>query len=1256
VRATLAALIRPAVGSQKWQGLHVQARWFGLVAILCTSLAPIRASAQVAVTVSPSAVNLSIDATQQFTATVTGASDTSVTWSIQEGAAGGAISSSGAYTAPGAVGVYHVVATSNSDNTAKAIATVGLPGFAQTGLINPNPCTATLLGNGTVLYTGGGLPGNGFATSPAEIYNPAAQTSAATGSMTIVRCFETATTLPNGQVLFAGGQSSGGPTATAEIYDPVAGMFTTTASMGFARQGHTATLLSDGTVLIAGGTGNCGGSPCTLNTAELYNPASGMFTPTNGKMATPYSGAAAILLNTGQILIAGGGNTFAELYDPSSGSFSQTAAAVNPPAQCTATLLQNGTVLFTGGVAAGAVSADAEIYDPIAGTFTATGSLNIPRDLHTATLLANGEVLIAGGNSTFSRPAAAELYDPVSGTFRLTGNLEETRFGQSATALSDGTVLIAGGVGGQALASIEAYDPSAGTFSSQSVFLNVPRTGHATTQLADGRLLLTGGEDAVFDVNSSAEIFNPSTETFSFTGPLIQGRYGHTATLLGDGNVLIVGGYTDKNGAEIAVAAEIYNPAAGTFSPAPSNPNIPRAYHTATLLGTGQVLIAGGQIGGQQTTSSVEFYDPVAGTFTPAENMDAPRYNHTATLLNDGRVLIVDGVSGEGPIGAQAAPDDIYDPNTGLFTPVGPPRALQNIAVMPFDSVLLADGQVLADNQTIFDPTSNTLSSINSPVNTVDSILQDYKFALLPSNQVFATSNSYPTYLFGPIAETFSASASLQYFRTSPTLRLLANGEALVAGGAGVAQVEFYVPPVATSSSVPSISSLNPSSAVAGGAGFTLQANGRNFLSNSVVNYNGVGRSTAFVSVAQLSIAITASDILNPGTATITVTNPASAPGGGGTSNPLTFTILAATTQPVVGALIPASITAGATGLTLTVTGSNFTPNSVVSFNGNPMATAFVPPSNLQAAIPASAIAVAGTPLVTVSNPGSPPSTAISFTVNNPVPQATLLMPSNVAAGSAAQLVDVTGIGFNSSSSILVNGSVVATNFVSVTLLQTTLPASDLVAGGTVSIAVNNPGPGGGTAAPALTFTINDYTLTPVTASTTVNAGQPATFSLTLAAANGGTFPYPVTFSAAQLPPNTTASFSPASPVTPGPATQTVTLTLATTPHSYAAGVRRGTPPPALLFLCLAAMACALAWITLGSSGRRMSRLAPQMLLALLLAVVGLAACGAVGGYAAPASPQLDPTTGTPAGPYTITVTANYGSDQHTVTVNLTVM
>ena len=1254
MHATLAAVTRRIMGSLKRRSPQAQIGWFLLAMALC--LGPTLVSAASTVTISPSTVNLPANGSQQFTATVTGPSDTSVTWTIQEGAAGGAVSASGLYVAPGVVGVYHLIATSNADPTQSAIATVALPGFVRTGLLNPAPCTATLLPNGTVLYTGGGIPSAGSASIQAEIYNPATSISTTTGSMIIGRCSETATLLPNGKVLFAGGQASGGATATAELYDPISGTFTPTGSMTIARVDHTATLLPNGQVLIAGG-GNCNSGCVHFNSAELYDPSSGTFSPTPGKMATPYSGAAAILLNSGKVLIAGGGNSFAELYDPATGLFTQSGAMVNPRDSFTATLLQNGKVLFAGGLIGNAVSSSAEIYNPSTGTFAPTGRLNFPREFHTATLLLNGKVLIVGGISTLAFAASAELYDPGAGTFSLTGGLQEPRFDHTATALPNGAVVIAGGSGvSQPLGSLETFDPSSGIFTSQSVFMNVPRTGHATTQLADGRLLLTGGEDGTFQVNSSAEIFDPETGKFSLTGVMIQGRHGHTATLLGNGTVLVVGGYSDaagpNDGTNIVPIAEIYNPVTGTFRQASSSPNVARAYHTATRLPNGKVLIAGGQIAGQQDTSTVELYDPTAETFTLAGNMSGPRYNHTATLLKDGRVLIADGITQAGTPGNGVGPDDVYDPSTGLFTQVGPRSLIEQQTISPFDSVLLANGQVLADSQTIFDPTSNTLSMISSLVN-LDAILQDYKFVLLPSGHVFATSNYYPTYLFDPASETYTPSASLQYYRTSPTLKLLPNGEVLVAGGASVSQVEFFIPPVAASNSAPILSGINPSSAVAGGAGFTLLVVGSNFVNNSVVNFNGVGRQTTFISADQLSIAISTGDIAIPGTATITVTNPASGATGAETTNPVTLTILAANIQPVVGALIPASTTAGGASFLLTLTGNNFTANSIVTFNGNMVPSTFSSVTELRANIPASAIAVAGTPLVTVANPGSNPSTVVTFTVNNPVPEESLLSPSSVTAGSATLTLNVTGTNFNASSTVLLNGAVLTTTYMSSTLLQAALPASDLAKGATLNVAVNNPTPGGGTTS-VLPFTVADYIVTAPTSSAMVNAGEPAKFSLLVGPSNG-TFANPITFNATGLPAYATASFAPSATITPGATSQPVTLTITTTPHTAASAPNfpRG-DRPFLLLPALVGLALVLAGIVLRTSGRRMQRLAPRFLLALLLvSAAGLVACAGGGGYS---TSQPNPATGTPAGTYPIIVTATSGGIAHSTNVTLTVM
>jgi hypothetical protein len=423
------------------------------------------------VTVTPAIITLHPGGNQSFSATVVGLTDTAVTWSIQE-AGGGLITNSGFYTAPSATGFYHVVATSVADTTrnGSAIVTVtnSSSSFVPTGDMQDarGLHTATLLANGKVLVAGGTVRTSRLCLGgirSTEVYDPAAGLFSPTGNMISLRYAHTATALPNGDVLVVGGFGSGfdcedlGEPAqnSAELYNPSTGSFKATGSMVNGRAGHTATLLPSGKVLVVGG-GNQGGGPFPFygagsNTAELYDPATGQFSPT-GSMSVPRYGHTATLLANGKVLIVGGAITFsskpttvAEIYDPVAGTFSATGSTLEGRYGHSATLLPNGKILITGGLtdfvnSTFVVSSTAEIFDPATGTFSNTDQMGMARSEHTATLLPDGTVLVAGGGNP-----TAEIYDPAASSFGTTGSMGTWRTGHSATLLKNGRVLVAGG-------------------------------------------------------------------------------------------------------------------------------------------------------------------------------------------------------------------------------------------------------------------------------------------------------------------------------------------------------------------------------------------------------------------------------------------------------------------------------------------------------------------------------------------------------------------------------------------------------------------------------------------------------------------------------------------------------------------------------------------------------------------------------------------------------------------------------------------
>ncbi len=275
------------------------------------------------------------------------------------------------------------------------------------------------------------------------------------------------------------------------------------------------------------------------------------------------------------------------------------------------------------------------------------------------------------------------------------------------------------------------------------------------------------------------------------------------------------------------------------------------------------------------------------------------------------------------------------------------------------------------------------------------------------------------------------------------------------------------------SNPVPSISSLSPTSAASGNAGFTLTVSGSDFVAGSRVDWNGAALATTYVSASKLTALVPASDITIAGTASVTVVSPAP---GGGTSHAETFTINASNPLPSISSLSPTSVASGSTAFTLTVSGSDFVASSAVRWNGVGLSTSYVSASQLTALVPASDITTAGTSNVTVFSPapGGGTSNTATFTINasNPLPSISSLSPNSVASGSAAFTLTVSGSDFVPASKVKWNGVALATTYVSASKLTALVPASDITNAGTSSVTVFSPAPGGGTSDPE-TFTIN---------------------------------------------------------------------------------------------------------------------------------------------------------------------------------------
>jgi len=721
----------------------------------------------------------------------------------------------------------------------------------------------------------------------------------------------------------------------------------------------------------------------------------------------------------------------------------------------TATLLTNGTVLVVAGYDGnGNALASAELYNPTLGTFTATGSLNTARTNHTATLLSDGTVLIAGGfDSGANLLASAEIYNPATGIFTLTGSMATPRANFTATRLGNGLVLVAGSYdsSGNVSSGAELYNQATDSFLAVGN-LNTARGYQTAALLNDGTVLIVGGL-ANGSASPSAELYNPISEAFVPTGNLVTGRFWNTTTLLNNGQVLVAGG-KDIN-FNVLSTAELYNPTTNTFTATIGSLNTARGNDAATLLNNGMVLIEGGFGTAVDMLANAELYDPVAGTFSATGNLNVARQIQTATLLPSGLVLVAAGFNDSPPALNSA---ELYQPSTLI------PANLVSIALSPLAPSIPANtAQGFTASGTFSDNSVETLasatwSSSNSSVATISNDSSNRGVALgvaVGSATLSACAGSVcgstiakvvtpePTIATlspnsGPIGASVTISgtgfgviqgtSTVTFNQTvaivtswSPTtiVAIVPNdttGNVVVkVGGVASNLIEFAILPT------PVISQVSPAS---GDVGSTIQISGANFCDTqgtSTVTLNGTALTVTSWSTTSISGTVAAGS--TTGNVVVNV--------AGVASNPVAYTLV---NVPSVFGLAPPL---GPVGTSVTISGADFGAaqgSSTVTFNGIAAGITAWNSTAITTTVPIGA--VTGPVIVNVA--GTPSNGVVFVTPGSPN-----ISSLNPTAGLAGTTVVITGTDFGATqgtSTVIFNGTLASPTSWQPTQIVVTVP------------------------------------------------------------------------------------------------------------------------------------------------------------------------------------------------------------------------
>jgi len=701
-------------------------------------------------------------------------------------------------------------------------------------------------------------------------------------------------------------------------------------------------------------------------------------------------------------------------------------------------LLPNSTVMIWPGD--GVNGDDPRVWNPASGAVTTLSRLGFDPFCSAHTFLPDGRLFVAGGHidNWVGLPDAA-IYNPVNNTWTRQARMNLGRWYPTVTGLPNGDVLVVSG----------AVDTPNGTNPLPQVWQAASGTWR---DLSSAQLTLPIYPYMFLAPNGS--VFNAGPEVFT--------RYLNTA----------------GTGAWTGVGNRTFNAM--------------RDYGSAVMYEPGKILIVGG---GDPPTNTAEVIDLYATNpaWRAVGSMSVARRSLNAVMLPDGKVLAVGGTRGPGfnnaSAGMPALTAELWNPATESWSVMAAgtvPRLYHSTALLLPDARVLSAGGNGYTQTEIFSPpylfagprptiTSAPATAAKGQsifVGTPDATgITGVSWVALPS--VTHTNNMH---------QGFFRSASVT--QATGGINIVAPNDPTVPAGFymlfllrnGVPSTSRMVQLGPQSGNpAPSVASIAPANAAAGGPAFSLSVNGANFVNASRVRWNGAERPTTFVSATQLTAAIPAADIAAAGSAQVSVFSPTP---GGGASLSLSFAINASPPPasnpvPALSSIAPASAVAGGNAFTLTATGASFVPASKVRWNGVERSTTYISATQLSAAIAATDLQTAGAAQVSVvtPTPGGGASAVQTFTISstpvpgNPVPALASLAPASAAAGSAGFTLTVNGSNFVNGSVVRWNGAARTTTFVSATRLTAAIAAPDVATAGTAQVSVFSPTPGGGVSA-----------------------------------------------------------------------------------------------------------------------------------------------------------------------------------------------